>query len=80
MYDPIEAYWIDGVKHIGGIHYLASLMIELVQKATNPFKIDTGEIFTGALSKLTLGLLPYEVYSDIVYDATAIGNHEFEYG
>jgi arylsulfatase A-like enzyme len=80
VYDPIDAYWIDTLTHIGGIPYLATLMKKLEHKAVNPFKFDAGDIFTGALSKATLGLLPFDVYSDIGYDAITIGNHEFEYG
>jgi len=80
VYDPIDAYWIDSVKYIGGIPQLASLIEEVRAEEDLSFLFDAGDIFTGALSKSTLGVLPFEVYSTMGYDAMAIGNHEFEYG
>jgi 2',3'-cyclic-nucleotide 2'-phosphodiesterase (5'-nucleotidase family) len=44
------------------------------------FLFDSGDIFTGALAKLTHGKLAFELMITMGYDAMAIGNHEFEYG
>ncbi len=80
VYDPIDAYWIDTVRYIGGIPQLATLIQQKRSDKELSFLFDAGDIFTGALSKSTLGVLPFEVYSTMGYDAMAIGNHEFEYG
>ena len=80
VYDPIDAYWIDTVRYIGGIPQLATLIQQKRAERELSFLFDAGDIFTGALSKSTLGVLPFEVYSTMGYDAMAIGNHEFEYG
>lgn len=80
VYDPIDAYWMDSVALIGGIPQLATLIEQVQAREPLHFLFDAGDIFTGALSKVTLGDLPFSVYSDIGYDAMAIGNHEFEYG
>ena len=44
------------------------------------FLFDSGDIFTGALAKLTDGKLAFELMMTMGYDVMAIGNHEFEYG
>ncbi len=79
-YDPIPAYWLDELDTIGGIAEMTSLIRQL--RATEPatFLFDSGDIFTGALAKLTRGALAFELMMSMGYDAMAIGNHEFEYG
>lgn len=79
-FDPTPAYWRSDLELIGGVAQLATL-IE-VQRATEPnvFLFDSGDIFTGTLSKLTRGELPFELMLTMGYDAMCIGNHEFEYG
>jgi len=79
-FDPTEAFWRDDLEYIGGISHLASLIDSLRHHQPNPFLFDAGDIFTGTLSKLTLGELPLELMITMQYDAMAIGNHEFEYG
>jgi len=79
-YDPTTAFWRDDLQHIGGVAQLATLIDSLRNSQPNVFLFDAGDIFTGTLSKLTLGELPFELMITMGYDAMAIGNHEFEYG
>ena len=79
-YDPIPAYWLDDVSMIGGIAEMTTLIETLRESEPNVFLFDSGDIFTGALAKLTEGKLAFELMMTMDYDAMAIGNHEFEYG
>ena len=80
VYEPIEAYWNDTIQKIGGLAQLATLIKQVRQEEQLHFLFDAGDIFTGALSEATGGALPFDLYSEIGYEAMAIGNHEFEYG
>ncbi|MCB9080194.1 MAG: bifunctional metallophosphatase/5'-nucleotidase [Lewinellaceae bacterium] len=80
VYEPMEAYWNDTIAHIGGMPYLASLIHAKRAAAPISFLFDAGDIFTGALSQVSQGALPFEIYSAMGYDAITLGNHEFEYG
>lgn len=79
-YDPIPAFWLDDISLIGGIAEMSSLIKSLRMSEPNVFLFDSGDIFTGALAKLTHGQLAFELMITMGYDAMAIGNHEFEYG
>lgn len=79
-YDPIPAFWLDNVSMIGGIAEMTTLIRTLRLTEPNVFLFDSGDIFTGALAKLTQGKLAFELMISMGYDAMAIGNHEFEYG
>jgi 2',3'-cyclic-nucleotide 2'-phosphodiesterase (5'-nucleotidase family) len=79
-YDPIPAFWLDDIELIGGIAEMTSLIESLRRSEPNVFLFDSGDIFTGALAKLTHGQLAFELMITMGYDAMAIGNHEFEYG
>lgn len=79
-YDPIPAFWLDDVSMIGGIAEITTLIDSIRQSEPNVFLFDSGDIFTGALAKLTNGKLAFELMITMGYDAMAIGNHEFEYG
>ena len=79
-YDPIPAFWLDDVSMIGGIAEITTLIETIRKTESNVFLFDSGDIFTGALSKLTQGELAFELMTTMGYDAMAIGNHEFEYG
>ncbi|MGI9222806.1 MAG: bifunctional metallophosphatase/5'-nucleotidase [Woeseiaceae bacterium] len=79
-YNPIPAYWLDDIDMIGGIAEMTTLIDELRANEPNTFLFDSGDIFTGALAKLTEGRLAFELMITMGYDAMAIGNHEFEYG
>jgi 2',3'-cyclic-nucleotide 2'-phosphodiesterase (5'-nucleotidase family) len=79
-YDPIPAFWLDDQEMIGGIAEMTTLIKSIRQAEPNVFLFDSGDIFTGALAKLTDGRLAFELMITMGYDAMAIGNHEFEYG
>ncbi len=79
-YDPIPAFWLDEQEMIGGIAELSTLINSVRASNQNVFLFDAGDIFTGALAKLTEGRLAFELMISMGYDAMAIGNHEFEYG
>jgi len=79
-YDPIPAFWLDDVDMIGGIAEMTTLIETLRETEPNVFLFDSGDIFTGALAKLTDGRLAFELMITMGYDAMGIGNHEFEYG
>lgn len=79
-YDPIPAFWLNDVDMIGGIAELTTLIESIRKTEPNVFLFDSGDIFTGALAKLTEGELAFELMITMGYDAMAIGNHEFEYG
>ncbi|MFQ5789234.1 MAG: bifunctional metallophosphatase/5'-nucleotidase [Acidobacteriota bacterium] len=84
--DPIPAYWLDEepTPRLGGAAYLMSLVEQIRDResqAGNPvFLFDTGDMFTGMVSKLTRGEALMEMMTTLAYDAMAIGNHEFDYG
>lgn len=79
-YDPIPAFWLEDVDMIGGIAEITTLIRNLRASEPNVFLFDAGDIFTGALAKLTRGQLSFELMISMGYDAMAIGNHEFEFG
>jgi len=79
-YDPIPAFWLDEQEMIGGIAEMTTLINTIRQTEPNVFLFESGDIFTGALAKLTEGRLAFELMITMGYDAMAIGNHEFEYG
>jgi len=79
-YDPIPAFWRDDLQRVGGIAHLATLIDRTAATEDLVFVLDAGDIFTGTLSKLTSGELPFELMITMGYDAMCLGNHEFEYG
>lgn len=79
-YDPIPAFWRDDLQRVGGIAQLATLIERTAAQQDLVFLLDAGDIFTGTLSKLTRGELPFELMITMGYDAMCLGNHEFEYG
>ncbi len=79
-YAPVPAWWRDDMDRIGGIAELCTLIKNIRRDEPNVFLFDSGDIFTGALSRLTEGALMFEFMISMGYDAMAIGNHEFDYG
>jgi len=79
-YEPTPAFWLSDLQTIGGIAEMTTLIRNLRNAEPNTFLFDSGDIFTGALAKLTEGELAFELMISMGYDAMAIGNHEFEYG
>ncbi len=80
FYDPVPAWWRDDIENIGGIAELTTLIRNVRRDEPNVFLFDSGDIFTGALSRLTDGALMFEFMITMGYDAMSIGNHEFDYG
>ena len=79
-YEPVPAWWRDDIERIGGIAHLSTLIKNIRRDEPNVFLFDSGDIFTGALSRQTEGALMFEYMITMGYDAMAIGNHEFDYG
>ena len=79
-YEPVPAWWRDDMQRIGGIAQLTTLIRNVRRDEPNVFLFDSGDIFTGALSRLTDGALMFDFMTTMGYDAMAIGNHEFDYG
>lgn len=79
-YEPVPAWWRDDMERIGGIAELSTLINNVRRDQPNVFLFDAGDIFTGALSRLTDGALMFEYMNTMAYDAMGIGNHEFDYG
>ena len=52
-YDPIPAFWLDDQEMIGGIAEMTTLINHIRATQPNVFLFDSGDIFTGALAKLT---------------------------
>ena len=80
VYDPTPAFWRDDINMIGGVPQLATLIDAYRDRYPDSFLFDAGDIYTGTLSKVTRGELPFELMISMDYDAMVIGNHEFEYG
>ncbi|MEM1245797.1 MAG: bifunctional UDP-sugar hydrolase/5'-nucleotidase [Acidobacteriota bacterium] len=82
--DPVPAFWLEGMPLMGGAPHLQTMIdgIREEERAKdNPvFLFDSGDMFTGLLSRLTLGDVMMEMMVTLDYDAMAIGNHEFDYG
>lgn len=79
-YEPVPAFWLEDMEQIGGIAEMATLIQQIRESEPNVFLFDSGDIFTGALSRLTDGALMFEFMISMGYDAMGIGNHEFDYG
>ena len=81
---PIDAFWLDGGPEVGGAAHLKTLIDGMRAEesaAGRPlFLLDSGDMFTGLLSRLTEGEVMMEMMMSMGYDAMAIGNHEFDYG
>ena len=60
-YDPAPAFWLDDISMIGGIAEMTTLIRTLRLTEPNVFRFDSGDIFTGALVKLTQGKLAVAV-------------------
>ncbi len=82
--DPIEAFWMEGTPKLGGAAHLKTMIDgirEREQGQGNPvFLFDSGDMFTGLLSRLTYGEVLMEMMITMGYDALGVGNHEFDYG
>ena len=79
-FEPIPAYWLRGSPRLGGAAHLATLVEQERASAGTAFLLDSGDMFTGTLSRLTEGEALLEMMTLMRYDAMGVGNHEFDYG
>lgn len=81
---PVDAFWLKGGPRVGGAAHLKmridAMRSELAAQGRPLFLLDSGDMFTGLLSRLTEGEVMMEMMMSMGYDAMAIGNHEFDYG
>jgi len=69
------------LSHRGGIARRASLIRRIRKDAPNTLVLDAGDTFQGTpYFNKYLGSLDYELMSMAGYDATAVGNHDFDGG
>jgi 5'-nucleotidase/UDP-sugar diphosphatase len=77
--DPIEATWLPGKPRVGGMEALSGLIARLRDGRDDVLLVDAGDLLTGpAVSTLTRGEGPFDLFDAMGYDAMAIGNHEFD--
>ena len=79
-FEPIPAYWLPGSPRLGGAAHLAALVEQERAAAATSFLLDSGDMFTGTVSRLTEGEALLEMMMLMRYDAMSAGNHEFDYG
>lgn len=79
-FEPVPAFWLAGSPRLGGAAQLATLVERERDAAETTFLLDSGDMFTGTLSKLTDGEALLEMMLLMRYDAMGVGNHEFDYG
>lgn len=79
-FDPVPAFWLPGSPRLGGAAQLATLVERERATAGTSFLLDSGDMFTGTLSRLTEGEALLELMLLMRYDAMGVGNHEFDYG
>jgi 2',3'-cyclic-nucleotide 2'-phosphodiesterase (5'-nucleotidase family) len=79
-FDPIPAYWLPGSPGLGGAAHVAALVERERATTKTTFLLDSGDMFTGTLSRLTEGEALLEMMTLMRYDAMGVGNHEFDYG
>ena len=79
-FEPIPAYWLSGSPRLGGASHLAALVEQERAAARTSFLFDSGDMFTGTVSRLTEGEALLEMMMLMRYDAMGAGNHEFDYG
>lgn len=79
-FEPVPAFWLPGSPRLGGAAQLASVIERERAAAGMSFLLDSGDMFTGTLSRLTEGEALLEFMMLLRYDAMGVGNHEFDYG
>ncbi|MGI9104539.1 MAG: bifunctional metallophosphatase/5'-nucleotidase [Terriglobales bacterium] len=78
---PMKATWLVDQPRIGGIRAFAGWVEAMQREQPNPFLFDSGDLFTGqAISFITRGRAPMDMFKTIGFDAVCYGNHEFDYG
>lgn len=83
MHSRIEAYPNDGGRwsNQGGMTKLASLISKLRSEEENLLLLDAGDVFQGTpYFNFYGGELEFKLMSNMGFDASTIGNHEFDNG
>lgn len=78
---PVRATWVGGSPMMGGAAYMATYINKIRNTEPNVLVLDAGDIITGPpISLLTNGEAPVDLFNAIGFDASCIGNHEFDHG
>lgn len=81
MHSHIEAFSSGRNKGLGGMFQLSSLVKKIRQEEENILLLDAGDIFQGTpYFNLFGGELEFRMMSEMGYDATTLGNHDFDNG
>ncbi|PSL02556.1 bifunctional metallophosphatase/5'-nucleotidase [Cecembia rubra] len=83
MHSRIESFPDDGSRwaNQGGMIRLASLVSEIRSEEENLLLLDAGDVFQGTpYFNFYGGKLEFKLMSQMGYDASTIGNHEFDNG
>ncbi|HUI75803.1 MAG TPA: bifunctional UDP-sugar hydrolase/5'-nucleotidase [Candidatus Acidoferrum sp.] len=79
--EPVTATWLVDRPKIGGALDFAAWISMLRRTEPNAFLFDSGDLYTGqSISFLTRGQALVDIWKAIGFDATCLGNHEFDYG
>ena len=83
MHSRIDPFPNDGRQYggMGGMARRASLIKQIRAKESNVLLLDAGDIFQGTpYFNFFGGELEYKLMSQVGYDATTLGNHDFDNG
>ena len=80
-FEPIKVGWISETRKVGGFAKIAARVKREKLANPNTLYLDAGDFFTGPdICSLTKGEAVIDVMNHMSFDATCIGNHEFDYG
>ncbi len=83
MHSRIEAFPSNDAKFpgLGGFESRASLIRKIRNEQNNVLLLDAGDVFQGTpYFNIFKGEVEYKLMSQMQYDATTIGNHDFDLG
>lgn len=81
MHSRIEAFSSGRNKGLGGMLQLSSVIKEIRKKEKNILLLDAGDIFQGTpYFNYFGGELEFKLMSEMGFDASTIGNHDFDNG
>ncbi len=81
MHSRIEAFSSGRNKGLGGMLQLSSVIKEIRKKEENVLLLDAGDIFQGTpYFNYFGGELEFKLMSEMGFDASTIGNHDFDNG
>lgn len=83
MHSRIDPFPNDHSKHagLGGISKRSKLVKEIRSKEENVMLLDAGDVFQGTpYFNFFGGEIEYKLMSEMGYDATTLGNHDFDNG